>query len=87
MTFSQIAYDEFTKVELRIGTVVKAENFPEARNPAIKVWVDFGPHIGVKQSSSQITMHYKPEDLIGKQVVGCVNLGTRKVAGLIPNSC
>lgn len=78
---TDIAYDDFAKVELRIGTVIKAEAFTETRKPAIKVWVDFGHEIGVKQSSAQITVHYTPEALIGKQVMGCINLGTRKIAG------
>lgn len=76
-----ITYDEFEKVNLRSGTIVKAEPFPKAKKPALKVWVDFGDDIGIKQTSAQITVHYTPESLIGKQVVGCVNLGTKNIAG------
>jgi len=68
-----ITWDDFQKVELKIGTVVRAEEFPEARNPAYKVWVDFGGDLGVKKSSAQITVHYKPEELIGRQIVAVVN--------------
>lgn len=68
-----ITWDDFQKVELKVGTVVRAEEFPEARKPAYKVWVDFGGDLGVKKSSAQITVHYKPEDLIGRQIVGVVN--------------
>lgn len=76
-----IPFDAFEAVELRVGTIVKAEAFPEARKPAIKIWADFGPDIGIKQSSAQITIHYTPEKLIGRQIVGCLNLGVRKIAG------
>src|SRR5579862_4439402 len=76
-----ISYEEFDKVDLRSGTIVKAEEFPRAKKPAYKVWVDFGENIGVKQTSAQITVHYKLENLIGKQVVGCVNLGEKNIAG------
>lgn len=76
-----ITYDEFEKVDFRSGTVVKAEIFARAKKPAYKVWVDFGDEIGVKQTSAQITVHYTPESLIGKQVVGCVNLGEKNIAG------
>jgi len=68
-----ISWDDFQKVEIKIGTVVRAEEFPEARKPAYKVWVDFGGDLGVKKSSAQITVHYKPEDLIGRQIVAVVN--------------
>lgn len=68
-----ISWDDFQKVEIKIGTVVRAEEFPEARKPAYKVWVDFGGDFGVKKSSAQITVHYKPEDLIGRQIVAVVN--------------
>jgi tRNA-binding protein len=76
-----ITYAEFEAVELRAGTIIRAETFPAARKPAYKIWVDFGTEIGVKQSSAQITAHYTPEQLVGKQVVGCVNLGSKKIAG------
>lgn len=76
-----ISYEEFEKVDLRSGTVVKAEDFPRAKKPAYKIWVDFGPEIGVKQTSAQVTVHYKPETLVGRNVVGCVNLGVRNIAG------
>jgi tRNA-binding protein len=76
-----IAYEDFEKVELRSGTVVRAEKFAEARKPAYKIWVDFGPTIGIKQTSAQVTVHYRPESLVGRGVVGCVNLGSRNIAG------
>jgi tRNA-binding protein len=76
-----ITYEEFERVELRAGTVVKAEDFPKAKKPAMKVWVEFGEGIGILQTSAQITVHYTPEGLIGKQVVGCVNLGVKNIAG------
>ncbi len=76
-----ISYDDFSKVDIRSGTVVKAETFPKAKKPAYKIWVDFGPEIGVLQTSAQVTIHYKPETLVGRQVAGVVNLGTRNIAG------
>lgn len=78
-----ITYEDFEKVDLRAGIVVKAEAFPKARNPSFKIWVDFGADIGVLQTSAQITYHYTPESLIGRQVVGCINLGERNIAGFI----
>jgi tRNA-binding protein len=76
-----ISYEDFEKVDLRSGTVIKAETFPRTKKPAYKVWVDFGDDIGVKQTSAQVTVHYTPESLVGKQVVGCINLGERNIAG------
>ena|SRR5579862_6271009 len=76
-----ISYDDFEKVDFRSGTIIKAEEFPRTKKPAYKVWVDFGESIGVKQTSAQVTVHYTPESLIGRQVVGCINLGTKNIAG------
>jgi tRNA-binding protein len=76
-----ISYEQFEQVDLRSGTIVKVEEFPRAKKPAYKVWVDFGAEIGVLQTSAQITVHYTPELLVGKLVVGCVNLGERNIAG------
>ncbi|AMP88889.1 tRNA-binding protein [Legionella pneumophila] len=78
-----ISYEEFEKVDLRSGTVVKAEPFLRARKPAYKVWVDFGADIGILQTSAQITVHYTPETLIGRMVIGCVNLGEKNIAGFV----
>ena len=74
-----IDWDDFAKIDLRVGTIVKAELFPEARNPAIKVWVDFGTPIGTLKSSAQITDLYSPEELVGRQVVGVTNLRPSKL--------
>ena|SRR3990167_1459288 len=76
-----ISYEDFEKVDFRSGTIVKIEPFERAKKPAYKVWVDFGETIGVKQTSAQVTVHYTPESLMGRQVVGCVNLGTKNIAG------
>lgn len=77
----KIDYSEFEKVDLCSGTIVKVELFPEARKPAYKIFVDFGSDFGIKQTSAQITVNYTPESLLGKQVVCCVNLGVKKIAG------
>ena len=73
--------DEFFRIDMRVGTVISAEPFPEARKPAIKLEIDFGEELGRKRSSAQLTMHYQPIDLVGRQVIAAVNLGSRRIAG------
>jgi tRNA-binding protein len=76
-----ISYEDFERVDLRSGTIVKVAEFSRAKKPAYKVWVDFGAELGVLQTSAQITAHYTPELLVGKMVVGCINLGEKNIAG------
>jgi len=76
---SEISFDDFLKVDVRVGQIIRAEPYPEARKPAFKLWVDFGAGLGEKKSSAQITRHYTPEQLIGKKVMAVVNFPPRQI--------
>lgn len=76
---STITYEDFDRAEIRIGTIVDAKPFPEARRPALQLWVDFGAPLGVKKSSAQLTVHYAPDKLIGRQVVAVTNFPPRQI--------
>ena len=75
----QITYDDFAKLDIRVGTITRVEPYPEARKPAYKLWVDFGSDLGEKRSSAQITRHYTPQSLLGRQVLAVVNFPARQI--------
>lgn len=74
-----INFDDFLKVDIRVGTIIDAQEFPEAKKPAFKLWVDFGPELGIKKTSAQITVNYKLEELKGRQVAGVINFPPRQI--------
>jgi tRNA-binding protein len=80
---NEISWQDFENVELRAGTVLNAELLPEARKPAYKLTVDFGPEIGIRKSSVQITVHYQPEELVGRQVLGVVNFPSKRIGPFV----
>jgi tRNA-binding protein len=83
MDNATITYADFEQVDIRVGIIIDAKPFPEARKPAIKLWIDFGGDIGIKRSSAQITVHYKPDRLLGRQVCAVVNFPPRQVGPFV----
>lgn len=80
---TDLDFDTFLKTDIRVGRVTRAEPYPEARNPSIKLWVDFGSEIGEKKTSAQITVHYAPEELVGRMVVGVINFPPRQIGNFM----
>lgn len=75
--------EQFSEIDIRVGTVLRAEPFPEARKPAIKLLIDFGGEIGLRRSSAQLTVHYTPDVLVGRQVAAVINIGERRIGGYV----